>query len=80
MFEARTHALSRPAHPFDLPAATVWTLALVGSAAVRLAYTLDATLSRRAERRESADRPRARLGPSQSVQADHLIPDSWRIR
>jgi hypothetical protein len=80
MFETRTQALSRPAHVLDLPALTVWILALAGSASLRLAFALDAANARRIARRESAQRPRARLGPTQSAQTDHLVPDSWRIR
>jgi hypothetical protein len=80
MIETRTHALARPLHAFDLPALTVWTLALVGSATLNLAYALDSANARRVARRESAQRPRARLGPSERAQTDHLVPDSWRIR
>jgi len=80
MIETRAHAFSRPAHILDLPGVTVWVLALAGIATLKLAYALDAANTRHIDRRESAQRPRARLGPSQSAQTDHLIPDSWRIR
>jgi hypothetical protein len=80
MFDSNTQTLQRPRHFLDLPRATVWTFALAGSASLWLAHALDAAIARRATRREWADRPRARLGPSQSVQSDHLIPDSWKVR
>lgn len=80
MLDTRTQALVRPAHPLDLPAATVWALALFGSAVLSLAYALDSANARRTAGRESAERPRARLGQSRNVPADHLLPDSWRIR
>jgi hypothetical protein len=80
MYSTNETVITRPAHPFDLPRATVWLLASVGSASLSLAHSLDAALARQGVRHESVDRPRARLGPSQTVQARHLIPDSWKVR
>jgi len=80
MLDSNTRALGRPQHFFDLPRATVWTIALFGEASLNLAYALDAAIARRASRRDMATRPRARLGPSQSFQAEHSIPDSWKVR
>jgi hypothetical protein len=80
MYSTNLSALTRPQHVFDLPRATIWLLASVGSASLVLAHTLDETLSRTSVRHQLVDRPRARLGPSPDVQARHLIPDSWKVR
>ena len=81
MYSTNQTALTRPQHAFDLPRATVWLLAAAGTATLELAHGLDAALAVDARRQaELADRPRARLGPSGSTQARHLIPDSWKVR
>ena len=73
-------AFTPPQHAFDLPRATVWVLASTGRASLALARSLDAALTRSTDSHELANRPRARLGPSQESQARHLIPDSWKVR
>jgi hypothetical protein len=80
MIDNNTQALQRPQHLFDLPRATVWTLAVLGASALQLAHSLDRQFSDANRSHATADRPRERLGPSQSVQSQYLIPDSWRIR
>jgi hypothetical protein len=80
MYPTNQRTLTQPQHAFDLPRVLVWTLAGIGRASLTLAHSLDATLARPTARHEMGDRPRARLGPSQSQQAAHLIPDSWKVR
>lgn len=80
MYSTNQTTFARPEHVFDLPRYTVWVLAAAGTMSLAMAHAIDATLVRRAARHELADRPRARLGPSQSMQTRHLIPDSWKVR
>jgi hypothetical protein len=80
MSTTNPNAFVRPQHAYDLPRAAVWLLAAAGQASLSLAHSLDAALTRAAEVNQHVDRPRARLGPSQTVHARHLIPDSWRVR
>jgi len=80
MIKTDTYAFARPRHLFDVPAFTVWALAAAGSASIRLAYALDVARSQHLADNRSVHRPRARLGPSESAQTDHLVPDSWRVR
>lgn len=75
-----TRAIARPQHLFDLPAATVWTLAGAGNAILNLAHALDRALEDRHARREEAQRPRARLGPGDRTPAEFGVTDIWRIR
>ena len=74
MYLQDTRTLTRPAHPFDLPAIMVATLAATGRGALSAAYALDRILSRRAER------PRGRLGPAMRSHAEVGATDSARIR
>jgi hypothetical protein len=80
MLTTNQTALTRPQHLFDLPRATVWVLARLGTATLALAHRLDAALGNSAPRHDPRDRPRARVGPSQDVQARHFVPDSWKVR
>jgi len=80
MFTTNHPALTRPRHAFDLPGATVWSLAVTGRAMLLLAHALDTNIDRRAPHACAADRPRARLGPAGKVHTDHLIPNTWRVR
>lgn len=75
MYTQDTRALTRPQHPFDLPAVTVWTLAAVGQTSLRLANALDASITASEKRPRPVDTAIARRSHE-----DYLVPDAWRVR
>ncbi|HSK46985.1 MAG TPA: hypothetical protein VLA05_03155 [Coriobacteriia bacterium] len=75
MYTQDTRALTRPQHPLDLPAAAVWTLALIGEGSLRLAHSLDAAIAQPSPRRADKRPP-----VQQPSHEDYLVPDAWRIR
>ncbi len=80
MLQTNTRALARPQHPFDLPAFTAWGLAGLGTAILKLAHVTDDAVIRRRALAETAERPRARLGPDRETHAEFCATDAWRIR
>lgn len=80
MYDLRTTTLTRPQHLLDLPRVTVWTLALIGTATLRLAHALDSAAENHTRRAEQNQRPRARLGPAEQFDVRHRPTDGWRAR
>jgi len=72
-----TTVFPRPRHVFDVPRAAAFTLALVGTASLRLAQAIDAA---EPARRRVESRPRARIGPAERFDLNHRAGESWRIK
>jgi hypothetical protein len=77
MYTMEELALSRPKHVFDLPALTIWTLALAGALALRSARALDAHRALNIEC--GREGPGRRRPYSTSIERSGL-PETWRLR